>query len=416
MALRIVFQFQNQPEQVFQAFTDEVVIGRPKYQPIHLDLSPDKKVSRPHMRLYYDMGTWWVEDLNSSHGTYLHEQKVEKPTSLYDGAQLLVGDTRLTVFFDQADTDTLVPSEGVLNTQFLVDDAIPPKGITESARIELLARMAHLANKIQGTLFLEQYIKNLLESYSQASHGGIVLHEDKELVPVMFLPPDQATVSFTLARRAMIERRAFVWSRTKASIQSLQKQSLKDITSAMYAPILLNRRVCGVLYLDTTESSVEFSNQDLAQLAEIAMLTGRSLHHEVRKGLQSIPSVFISYSHRDMDWVQQFAADLRRMPISVWFDERLRGGKEWEQQLAAAIQAVDAFVLVMSPESMQSEYVRWEIEQAKRANKPLFPVMLKTTELPEDLRKIQYLKADAEHYVALKAELMNDLYELLESD
>ena len=29
--------------------------------PVLLDLTPDRKISRIHARLYYELGTWWLE-------------------------------------------------------------------------------------------------------------------------------------------------------------------------------------------------------------------------------------------------------------------------------------------------------------------------------------------------------------------
>ncbi|MCA9915032.1 MAG: TIR domain-containing protein, partial [Anaerolineae bacterium] len=286
------------------------------------------------------------------------------------------------------------------------------QGISESERIALMSQMRQLEST--GTDFLEALVEKLLAAFPQAQRGGIVFHQDKELVPVAFRPVNRATVSFTLVRRAMIERKAFVWSRSHASLQSLQRQSLGDILAAMYAPILMNRRVQGVLYLDSSHEQAHFTEQHLAQLSEFATLTGQRIIQEGKSSLRGIPTAFVSYSRRDKAWVERFAADLRRMPISIWFDERLRVGKDWEEQLATAIQSLDAFLLVISPDSMQSEFVRWEIKQAQQANKPIYPILLRPADIPESLQKIQYLDGSDDHYAALTAELTNDLYELIQ--
>ncbi len=412
MTITIKIQSIEQPEWTFTSEEVEIIVGRPKYRPIHIDLSPDKKVSRPHLRLYYDMGTWWVEDLGSAHGTIFEGEKLRQPVYLYNGATLRAGDTQLTVFFDSATVDTIAPTEGTFPTQVTVDESIPAQGISESERIALMSQIRLLEGT--GTDFLESLVEKLLAAFPQAQRGGIVFHQDKELVPVAFRPVNRATVSFTLVRRAMIERKAFVWSRSYASLQSLQQQSLGDILAAMYAPILTNRRVKGVLYLDSSDEQSRFSEPHLAQLSEFATLTGQRIIQEGKSSLRGIPTAFISYSRRDKAWVERFAADLRRMPISIWFDERLRVGKDWEEQLATAIHSVDAFLLVISPDSMESEFVHWEIEQARKANKPIYPILLRPADIPESLQKIQYLDGNDEHYAALTAELTNDLYELIE--
>jgi diguanylate cyclase (GGDEF)-like protein len=50
-------------------------------------------VSRSHARLYSDDdGAWWVEDLNSTNGTFVNEGRVTRPKMLNDGDQVRFGD------------------------------------------------------------------------------------------------------------------------------------------------------------------------------------------------------------------------------------------------------------------------------------------------------------------------------------
>ncbi len=54
----------------------------------------DKYVSGHHARLRWDGVSWWVDDLNSTNGTYVNQQRVNPgiPTSLLSGAILEIGD------------------------------------------------------------------------------------------------------------------------------------------------------------------------------------------------------------------------------------------------------------------------------------------------------------------------------------
>jgi two-component system, cell cycle response regulator len=50
-------------------------------------------VSRQHARIYLDAeGAWWVEDLNSTNGTFVNEQRVSRPQALTDADQVRFGD------------------------------------------------------------------------------------------------------------------------------------------------------------------------------------------------------------------------------------------------------------------------------------------------------------------------------------
>ncbi len=57
MSLTIFYSYLTGAEHTFHTTGDEVVIGRPVYEPVQLDLSPDPNVSRLHAHLFYSLGT-----------------------------------------------------------------------------------------------------------------------------------------------------------------------------------------------------------------------------------------------------------------------------------------------------------------------------------------------------------------------
>ena len=69
------------------------------------------------------------------------------------------------------------------------------------------------------------------------------------------------------------------------------------------------------------------------------------------------PRVFLSYARSDGE---QFATQLRQRleaeDIPLWQDRvGLEGGRDWWQQIAKALDAVEFMVLVMTPAAMQPE-------------------------------------------------------------
>lgn len=59
----------------------------------------DRYISGQHARLHWDGVSWWVEDLNSTNGTYLNQQRVVpgQPKAAATGAVLQVGDVMFEV-------------------------------------------------------------------------------------------------------------------------------------------------------------------------------------------------------------------------------------------------------------------------------------------------------------------------------
>ncbi len=63
-----------------------------------------KSISREHARLHLEGRRWFVEDLGSTNGTYLNEERVIGSLELRDGDTIQVGD--VTFLFHDPDTTT----------------------------------------------------------------------------------------------------------------------------------------------------------------------------------------------------------------------------------------------------------------------------------------------------------------------
>jgi pSer/pThr/pTyr-binding forkhead associated (FHA) protein len=68
----------------------ELTVGRAAGCQVALE---DNYVSQLHARVFTRDGGVWVEDLGSTNGTYLNEQRVSAPLALRRGDQLKVGST-----------------------------------------------------------------------------------------------------------------------------------------------------------------------------------------------------------------------------------------------------------------------------------------------------------------------------------
>jgi pSer/pThr/pTyr-binding forkhead associated (FHA) protein len=84
-----------------------VKVGRSDQSDIAL--ASDAYISRIHFSLDWDGAAWWIKDLNSRHGTFVNEQRVEK-SSLHDGDMIRVGFTVMAVRLVAHDPAALVNS------------------------------------------------------------------------------------------------------------------------------------------------------------------------------------------------------------------------------------------------------------------------------------------------------------------
>jgi len=78
----------------FSPASAEVVIGRDPACDMHLN---DQTISGQHARLVYRLSQWWVEDLQSTNGTYLNQLAVSHPVVLTNGDELRFGQVTFQV-------------------------------------------------------------------------------------------------------------------------------------------------------------------------------------------------------------------------------------------------------------------------------------------------------------------------------
>ena len=78
------------------------VIGRPDRDRGNpdIDLSPDQNVSRRHARVWFENDAWWIEDLNSKHGTRLGTRHIRggQRARLEPGVEARLGRTGVALF------------------------------------------------------------------------------------------------------------------------------------------------------------------------------------------------------------------------------------------------------------------------------------------------------------------------------
>src|ERR1017187_5657128 len=75
--------------------------------------------------------------------------------------------------------------------------------------------------------------------------------------------------------------------------------------------------------------------------------------------------IFLSHSTSDAPFVDRLASDLERLSIGVWYDKwELRVGDSLLDKIAAGIEVNDYLVIVLTPASVASDWVRLELKAA----------------------------------------------------
>jgi TIR domain len=98
--------------------------------------------------------------------------------------------------------------------------------------------------------------------------------------------------------------------------------------------------------------------------------------------------VFLSYSHKDTDIVRDLVRFVEAEGFSVWWDHTIPPGKTWDDVIARGIREAKACIIVWSPDSVVSDWVKEEATLAKEGGKYL-PIQVGTDQPPMGFRRIQ---------------------------
>jgi len=129
------------------------------------------------------------------------------------------------------------------------------------------------------------------------------------------------------------------------------------------------------------------------------------------------PFVFASYAHADKLDVYPIIDYLNNMNIKIWYDEGIPVSENWKRSIAHNLERCKTFLVFVSPQILNSEYVKKEISFALKKHKPFFAVYLKETTLPTELEfeladiqaMMKFLMPKKEFYSKLNDLLTNSL-------
>jgi TolB-like protein/Flp pilus assembly protein TadD len=100
------------------------------------------------------------------------------------------------------------------------------------------------------------------------------------------------------------------------------------------------------------------------------------------------PDIFISYNREDAAVAKLYAEAFARDGLEVWWDQTLRSGETYDEVTEAALRGAKAVVVLWSPRSVDSRWVRAEASIADE-NGTLVPAKIEACQLPVMFRLTQ---------------------------
>jgi hypothetical protein len=106
--------------------------------------------------------------------------------------------------------------------------------------------------------------------------------------------------------------------------------------------------------------------------------------------------VFVSYAREDVDYVRRLVDNMKQRDLPVWNDEAIIYSDRFPRAISEAIRDSKVLVLVMTPASRRSSWVRREIELADKEKIPIFPLLLKGSVFKDLADRHYQMVADGE--------------------
>jgi hypothetical protein len=117
------------------------------------------------------------------------------------------------------------------------------------------------------------------------------------------------------------------------------------------------------------------------------------------------PTIFVSYSHKDQDWLDYLKSHLgpalRAGSLDLWDDTRLRGGDDWEAEIEKAMRACKVCILLVSRHSLTSDYIdrvemKTILERVAKDGVRIYPVFVSPVHVAKKhwLRKYNWRPRD----------------------
>jgi hypothetical protein len=128
-------------------------------------------------------------------------------------------------------------------------------------------------------------------------------------------------------------------------------------------------------------------------------------------GREKRPSVFISYSHSDREYLDRLLVHLRPLErdglLDLWVDTHLRAGDKWKKEIEKALNRATVAVLLVSADFLASDFITDNelppiLRRAEERGTRIVPLIVKPCRFArdKDLRHFQAVN-DPRHSLAL---------------
>lgn len=279
-----------------------LTIGRDPENKISLDHTA---ISRFHCTITSESGAYYIEDNDSTNGTFLNGRRVSKDR-LSPGDELIIANVGIVV---EASPKSIYESHAPMDVNVSIDiksksdNSLTLANPTEEMGVkEFLAgftedensksyRALHILYESDRAFRdiedLKQLMENLLDLIMDnipASRGYVFLlqRDTGNLVPYVRRPVEDTSddaelvVSQTILQTAVRQKSSIISSDALVDERFIHSKSVANLAvrSAMCTPLINRGKVLGIVYVDSTSEADLFSREDLSLFSAVALKAG----------------------------------------------------------------------------------------------------------------------------------------------
>jgi hypothetical protein len=127
-------------------------------------------------------------------------------------------------------------------------------------------------------------------------------------------------------------------------------------------------------------------------------------------------NIFISYSRRELGFVDDLVSKLEGEEYSVWLDYRaLIPGSPWDVQIEKGLEASDTILLIVSKAALESKNVTKEWHEFLKSKQRVILVIFEAVDLPQELERFEWVDFRGNYSAGLK-ELFSQLKQPIQEE
>lgn len=258
-----------------------LTIGRSSENDIQIK---DLSVSRNHLKISRKNEKYYVEDLGSTNGTYIHGQRVEsgKSIEVKEGLPIVMG--KIMICLGKGDAPGELTSHDIadlssdLNMEELVSKKNRPN--TPGKNMELFYKVSDaLMQSLNINETLEKILNYVFDLLKRLDRAVFILVDEKtgefSKVIIRFKKSSGKKVSMysrTIVEQVLREGKPITIPNTlgAGAPDPSESMQLMNVQSVMCVPLISRSKVRGVIYVDSVTDPYGFRKEDLTLLTALS--------------------------------------------------------------------------------------------------------------------------------------------------